>query len=168
MSKKKEDNKFKKIMRAVLSTVAVAFLIWAVLYIQNNYINPQPGPNPGPEPVAQIDEDGIYTSKEDVALYLHTYNHLPSNFITKKEAKKLGWSSGGLDKYLKNGCIGGDRFGNNEGLLPNKDGRIWYECDIDTMNQKSRGAKRIVFSNDGLIYYTEDHYSSFEQLYGGE
>jgi len=113
-----------------------------------------------------IDENGSYTHKEDVALYIHTYDRLPSNFITKKEAKKLGWSSGGLDNYIYGACIGGDKFGNYEENLPEKKGRVYYECDIDTMHQRSRGAKRIVFSSDGLIYYTEDHYSSFELLYG--
>ncbi|MCQ2423443.1 MAG: ribonuclease [Clostridia bacterium] len=113
-----------------------------------------------------IDEDGVYTSKEDVALYIHTYGHLPSNFITKDEAEALGWTGGGLDKYAKGKCIGGDRFGNNEGLLPKKSGRTYTECDIDTLGKSSRGAKRIVFSNDGLIYYTDDHYESFELLYG--
>jgi len=63
-------------------------------------------------------------------------------------------------------CIGGDRFGNYEGLLPDAEGRTWTECDIDTLHEKNRGAKRIVFSNDGLIYYTEDHYESFTLLYG--
>ena len=62
--------------------------------------------------------------------------------------------------------IGGDRFGNYEELLPDANGRTWTECDIDTLHAKSRGAKRIVFSNDGLIYYTDDHYESFELLYG--
>lgn len=115
--------------------------------------------------VAKLDENGSYTTKDDVALYLYTYGKLPSNFITKKEAQKLGWSSGGLDKYMDGGCIGGDNFGNFEGNLPTKKGRKYYECDIDTLHQKSRGAKRIVFSNDGNIYYTEDHYSTFELLY---
>ena len=113
-----------------------------------------------------IDENGIYTSKEDVALYIHTFGKLPSNFITKKEAEKLGWSGGSLEKYAKNKCIGGSRFGNYEGKLPDKEGRTYTECDIDTLGQKSRGAKRIVFSNDGLIFYTEDHYETFELLYG--
>jgi len=115
---------------------------------------------------SRIDESGSFTRKDDVALYIYTYGHLPSNFITKKEAKKLGWSSGGLDNYIYGACIGGDRFGNYEENLPEKSGRVYYECDIDTMHQRSRGAKRIVFSSDGLIYYTEDHYSSFELLYG--
>ena len=115
-----------------------------------------------------IDEEGSYTSKEDVALYIHTYGHLPGNFITKKEAQALGWSGGSLEPYAPGKCIGGSRFGNYEGLLPEAEGRTYTECDIDTLGAKSRGAKRIVFSNDGLIYYTGDHYESFELLYGEE
>lgn len=115
-----------------------------------------------------IDENGSYTSKEDVALYIHTYGKLPGNFMTKKEAQKLGWSGGSLEKYAPGMCIGGDYFGNNEELLPKKSGRKYTECDIDTLGKKSRGAKRIVFSNDGLIYYTDDHYESFTLLYGEE
>ena len=110
--------------------------------------------------------DGSFTTKEDVALYIHTYGCLPPNFITKEEARDLGWEGGGLDDYAYGMCIGGDRFGNYEGLLPDAEGRKWTECDIDTMHKNSRGAKRIVFSNDGLIYYTDDHYDSFTLLYG--
>lgn len=119
------------------------------------------------EPVP-LDEDGVYTTKEDVALYIHTYGRLPDNFITKKEAEKLGWPGGSLEPYAPGMCIGGSRFGNYEGLLPEADGRTYTECDIDTLGAEKRGAKRIVFSNDGLIYYTEDHYESFELLYGEE
>lgn len=115
-----------------------------------------------------IDENGTYTSKEDVALYIYTYGKLPSNFITKNEAKALGWSGGSLEEYAPGMCIGGDRFGNYEGILPQADGRTYTECDIDTLGASKRGAKRIVFSNDGLIYYTEDHYETFELLYGEE
>ncbi len=115
-----------------------------------------------------LPEDGVYTSKEDVALYIHQYGRLPSNFITKKEAEKLGWEGGSLEPYAPGMCIGGNRFGNYEGLLPEADGRSYTECDIDTLGARKRGAKRIVFSNDGLIYYTEDHYESFELLYGEE
>ncbi len=111
-------------------------------------------------------EDGTYTSREDVALYIHLYGKLPSNFITKKEAERLGWPGGSLEPYAPGMCIGGSRFGNYEGLLPEKEGRVYTECDIDTLRAEKRGAKRIVFSNDGLIYYTEDHYQSFELLYG--
>ena len=121
-----------------------------------------------PEEVPAIDEDGSYTTKEDVALYIHTYGHLPNNFITKKEAEALGWSGGGLDDYAYGCSIGGNRFGNYEGLLPEANGRTYTECDIDTMHASKRGAKRIVFSNDGLIFYTDDHYESFTLLYGEE
>lgn len=116
----------------------------------------------------QLSEDGTYTSKEDVALYIHLYGCLPMNFITKKEAEALGWKGGSLEPYAPGMCIGGNRFGNYEGLLPEKKGRNYTECDIDTLGADKRGAKRIVFSNDGLIYYTEDHYESFELLYGEE
>lgn len=120
------------------------------------------------ETTALIDEDGSYSSKEDVALYIHTFGHLPGNFITKAEARALGWSGGSLEEYAKGCAIGGDSFGNREGLLPSKKGRSYTECDIDTVGADSRGAKRIVFSNDGLIYYTDDHYESFTLLYGEE
>lgn len=126
-----------------------------------------PGESDKSSPAA-LDEGGEYTSAEDVALYLHLYAHLPQNFITKKDARALGWNSGGLDDYADGKCIGGDRFGNYEGLLPDAPGREYHECDIDTLHAASRGAKRIVYSNDGLIYYTEDHYESFILLYGEE
>lgn len=111
---------------------------------------------------AVIAEDGEYTSKKDVALYIHTYGKLPGNYITKKDAQALGWSGGSLEPYAPGKSIGGDRFGNYEGLLP--DGR-YKECDIDTKGKKSRGSKRIVFDDKGNIYYTSDHYESFTQLY---
>ncbi len=121
---------------------------------------------PEPEPV--IDENGVYDDKENVALYLHTYGKLPSNYITKKEAENLGWTGGSLERFAPGKCIGGTYFGNYEGLLPKKKGRSYYECDIGTLGRSSRGAKRIVWSNDGLIYYSGDHYETFELLYGEE
>ncbi len=118
---------------------------------------------------AAVTEDGWYSSKEDVALYIHLYGHLPDNYVTKREAQDKGWSGGSVERYTGAGtAIGGSRFGNYEGLLPEKEGRSYTECDIDTVGTSSRGAKRIVFSNDGLIYYTGDHYASFELLYGEE
>lgn len=117
----------------------------------------------------EIQEDGTYTSKEEVAEYIYLYGHLPDNFITKKEAKALGWvsSEGNLAEVAPGKSIGGDYFGNFEGNLPKKKGREYHECDIDS-DGGYRGAKRLVFSNDGLIYYTEDHYNTFELLYGEE
>ena len=112
-----------------------------------------------------LDKDGTYTAKEDVALYLALYQTLPQNFITKRQAEALGWDSraGNLRKVAPGKSIGGDFFGNYEGSLPEQKGRTWKECDIDT-NGGHRGAKRIVFSSDGLIYYTQDHYDTFVQL----
>ena len=115
-----------------------------------------------------IDQNGTYTSKDEVALYLHTYGELPKNFITKKEAQRLGWDGGSLEPYAPGKSIGGDYFGNYEGNLPKKKKRTYHECDIDTKGKRSRGAKRLVYSNDGLIYYTPDHYETFELLYGEE
>ena len=132
-------------------------------------VSPTPGDTPeAPASAAPEapDPDGVYTGRDEVALYLHCYGTLPSNFVTKKEAEKAGWRGGSLEKLLPGKCIGGDRFGNYEGLLPDAPGRRWTECDINTLGASSRGSERLVFSNDGLIYYTADHYESFELLYG--
>ena len=116
-----------------------------------------------------VEESGEYTSKDEVAAYLYEFGHLPDNFITKKEAQDLGWDSkeGNLDEVAPGKSIGGDYFGNYEGVLPESDGRTYHECDID-YEGGHRNAKRIVYSDDGLIYYTEDHYENFELLYGEE
>jgi len=112
-----------------------------------------------------VEEDGWYDSMEFVAVYLDTYDKLPDNYLTKKEAQALGWVSkqGNLWEVAYGCSIGGDRFGNYEGLLPDKKGRKWTECDID-FEGEYRNGKRIVFSNDGLIYYTDDHYESFDEI----
>ena len=111
-----------------------------------------------------IDPRGTYTTAEDVALYLHTYGVLPDNFMTKKEARALGLSGGALEQYAPGMCIGGDYFGNREGILPKGKYR---ECDINTLGKK-RGAERLIYSDDGRIYYTGDHYNTFTLLYGEE
>lgn len=115
---------------------------------------------------ASLDAHGSYTSKDQVALYLHTYGCLPDNYITKKEAESLGWDSkkGNLWEVAPGMSIGGSYFGNYEGQLPKKKGRRYYECDIN-YEGGYRGAERIIYSDDGLIFYTGDHYENFEQLY---
>lgn len=157
-------------MKKLLSLLLVlAFLLSGCEFFEESMISsqvPEPSSPTGSQPVPAA--DGHYTTKEDVALYLHTYGKLPENFISKEDARDLGWSGGSLEPYAPGMCIGGDRFGNYEGLLPSAPGRVYYECDIDTLGASGRGAKRIVFSNDGLIYYTEDHYESFTLLYGEE
>lgn len=110
-----------------------------------------------------VSEDGEYTGRDEVALYIHLYQHLPSNYITKAEAKKLGWNSsnGNLDEVAPGKSIGGSRYSNYEGTLPSGS---YKECDID-YHGGYRGSKRIIFSTDGRIYYTSDHYKTFTQLY---
>ena len=105
-----------------------------------------------------------YYDLVNVVLYLDVYDELPPNYITKSEAQALGWEGGSVEKYKEGAAIGGDTFGNREGLLPAADGRKYTECDIDTHGYSSRGAKRLVFSNDGLYYYTSDHYESFSEV----
>ena len=138
--------------RKLLSVLALLVIVGLTLYFK--------------EPATTtIDVDGWYTSKEEVSLYIDTYGELPDNFITKNEAMALGWDSkeGNLWDVADGMSIGGDTFGNREGLLPKEKGRVYYECDID-YEGGYRNSKRIVFSNDGLIYYTEDHYESFEEI----
>ena len=109
-----------------------------------------------------------YYTPEEVALYLYVFVELPPNFMTKDEARDLGWvsSKGNLWEIMYGMCIGGDIFGNREGLLPEENERVYYECDVNYAGG-FRGSERVVFSDDGLIYYTGDHYESFEMLYDG-
>lgn len=119
---------------------------------------------------AGIQPNGIYTTQDDVSLYIHTYGKLPKNFITKEQAKALGWPGGDLEPYAPGKCIGGNHFGNypnDNGVkpFPEASGRKFFECDIDTLGKHDRGPKRLVYSNDGLVYYTPDHYKNFTKLY---
>ena len=132
-----------------------------------------PAPTATPKPTARQTQSPVtygedYDDKDRVALYLHLYGELPPHFITKEEARRLGWNNGEVEYYRTGAAIGGDIFGNYQGLLPKKKGRKYYECDIGTVGKRARGAKRIIWSNDGLIYYTGDHYESFTLLYGEE
>ena len=114
----------------------------------------------------KVVENGQYTDKNSVAYYVHTFGHLPSNYVSKTKARKAGWvsSEGNLWEVLPGKSIGGSEFYDDDEQLPYKRGRRWTECDID-YNGGFRNAKRIVFSNDGLVFYTNDHYKTFEQLY---
>ena len=163
MKKQERQNGMKKIVSLFLTLLLIGSLTAC-----GNIPVPLPDDRPVADATESLPEDGVYTTKDDVALYIHLYGHLPDNFITKDEARDLGWSGGSLEPYAPGKCIGGSHFGNYEGLLPEADGRSYTECDINTMGADSRGAERIVFSNDGLIYYTNDHYESFTLLYGEE
>ena len=113
-----------------------------------------------------IVEGGEYTDKDSVAEYVHLYGHLPGNYVSKSKARKAGWVSteGNLWDVLPGKSIGGSEFYDDEDQLPDAPGRRWTECDIDYTGG-FRNEKRLVFSNDGLIYYTGDHYRTFERLY---
>ena len=116
--------------------------------------------------IVQVERGLNYSTKDEVAAYIHKFLELPPNYISKKEAQDLGWdnSKGNLWQITNKKSIGGDRFGNREGLLPEADTRKYYECDINYRGGY-RGDERIVYSNDGLIFYTDDHYKTFEKLY---
>ncbi len=100
-----------------------------------------------------------------VSNYINRHHCLPDNYITKREAKKLGWNPGrgNLWSVAPGKSIGGDVFSNRERLLPYKKGRIWYEADVGYRGGK-RGKYRILYSSDGLIYKSSDHYRSFQSL----
>ena len=110
------------------------------------------------------DEHGTYDSAQDVADYLLYYHKLPENYMTKSEARKKGWESGALNRVIPGKCIGGDEYLNLEGKLPKN--ATYHECDIDTINKAKRGSKRLVWSDDFKIYYTKDHYETFEYVGG--
>lgn len=117
-------------------------------------------------PDITVEKNGTYTDKDHVALYIHQYGKVPSNYVTKTKARKAGWvqEEGNLDEVLPGKSIGGGGFYNDDHMMPDAPGREWFECDIDYQGG-FRNAKRIVYSNDGLIYYTNDHYKTFERLY---
>lgn len=118
------------------------------------------------EEIDQVKKGSAYSTKDEVAEYIHKFGSLPPNYITKNEAQAAGWDSGkgNLWQVTDRKSIGGDRFGNREGLLPKANGRKYFECDIN-YSGGHRGPERIVYSNDGLIFYSGDHYNHFERLY---
>ena len=112
-----------------------------------------------------VEKNGTYTSKEQVAAYIHKFGKLPGNYITKGQARELGWvsSQGNLNKVAPGKSIGGDTFTNRQHVLPDSDDK-YIECDINA-NGTSRGAERIVYNTgDYKVYYTDDHYSTFKEV----
>ena len=171
-------NKFTKIIIPI-----VVFLILLAAMLMSKPDTPQPlanqmlaeqqvqeqqttQPTASQPATVTVAEDKYYSSKDEVAAYIHQFNHLPDNYITKTKAKKLSWEQqeGNLWDVLPGMSIGGGPFNNYDGKLPEEAGREYKECDID-YNGGARGGKRIVYSNDGLIFYTGDHYETFERLY---
>lgn len=118
------------------------------------------------EQSASTSEDIEQLTKQDrVISYLREHQRLPSFYITKKQARAEGWepSSGNLCSVLPGKAIGGDRFSNREKRLPQKAKRVWREADINYRCGR-RQADRLIYSNDGLIYVTRDHYRNFTKM----
>ena len=111
------------------------------------------------------EETGPITEPQAIADYLFEHGKLPENFITKEEAQDLGWDSSYnyVSDVAPGMSIGGDYFGNYEGKLPKVKGRKYYECDCYYTGGK-RNAYRIIYSNDGHVWYTEDHYNTFTEM----
>lgn len=153
----------------LLLILSLLISLTSCINIQTNDNNDENVPSNEVEQEEAIKEDKQYLDHESVAEYIKLYGKLPNNFLTKKEAKDLGWiaKDGNLWDIAPNHAIGGDKFGNREGLLPKEKNRVYYECDVNYSGGR-RGPERIVFSNDGLIYYTNDHYKSFTKLFGDE
>ena len=107
---------------------------------------------------------GPIIDPQEIADYLFEHGTLPDNFITKKEAQDLGWEGGDLSRYAPGKSIGGDRFGNYEGLLPQVKGRKYYEADCWYTGGR-RNEHRVIYSSDGHVWYTDDHYQTFTELF---
>lgn len=114
------------------------------------------------KPTSLVAQGEAYYDLEHVVLYLDAFGTLPPNYITKKEAQALGWEGGTVEDFQEGAAIGGTYYGNYEGTLPK--GCEYHECDLDTHPHKKRGAKRLVYSDDGRYYYTDDHYEHFREV----
>ena len=108
-------------------------------------------------------EDGEYCTVNEVSAYIKKFHKLPSNYITKDEARKLGWQGGPLKKYAPGKSIGGDVFTNRQHVLTDSKDK-YIECDINA-NGTSRGPERIVYNTGNFkVYYTPDHYETFKEV----
>lgn len=151
----KKKNNLLNILLAVVVLVALA--IFAPELLPTTLTNEAP---------VSVEAGTPIIEPQAIADYLFEHGNLPDNFITKKEAEKRGWNSGrnDLSDVAPGMSIGGDHFGNYQKVLPEKKGRTWKECDC-YYKAGARNAYRICFSNDGLVYYSDDHYQSFTQLF---
>lgn len=169
MSRKTVMKKKTKRIRGILLFLSLLLLLQGCGVLQTGANSPKP---PAGTTVQREDgqkrsadlpgEEASYYDLENVVLYLDRYGKLPGNYISKNEARKLGWEGGTVEDVLPGAAIGGDPFGNREGLLP--EDAHYYECDIDTGGKKNRGAKRLIYTKDGEYYYTDDHYESFRKV----
>ena len=122
-----------------------------------------------------VEESGLYTTKDSVAAYICKFDKLPSNYVGKNEGKSLYESKTGntFDKWNFNPwttlgvMIGGDTFNNHadnpDNYRPTLPEGDYHEADVD-YSAKNRGTKRLIYQSDCVIYYTADHYETFDKL----
>ncbi|MCS3531886.1 ribonuclease domain-containing protein [Chryseobacterium sp. JUb7] len=144
----------------------------SVMYVYNNFIADKKPETTGTRPkyrAPEDSEDSSYkqsidqlTEEKTVIDYVKQHHQLPACYLTKSEARKQGWnpSKGNLCEILPGKAIGGDKFSNREGTLPK--GSQYFEADVN-YNCGNRNADRIVFTKNGDIYLTKNHYKSFEK-----
>ncbi|RWR03629.1 hypothetical protein ED28_01180 [[Pantoea] beijingensis] len=116
-------------------------------------------------PQQQRETIATLTQQQRVARYLQQHQQLPDYYLTKNQARRQGWdpAKGNLCSLLPGKAIGGDRFSNREGLLPVQRGRIWFEADVN-YQCGHRNADRLLYSSDGLIFVSTDHYRSVKKV----
>jgi ribonuclease T1 len=141
----------------------IAIVSWALLLLFGGLAPVVAQRAPDPQPLAAFaqrvglrDIGGFVEAVQSV----RADRKLPSRYVTKGQARAHGWRGGGLCAIWPDHAIGGDVMRNFGGKLPDAPGRYFYEADLDG-DCRSRGPKRLVFSNDGLIFVTVDHYNSF-------
>lgn len=172
--KGKKNSRFKKIMPYIVLVLLAIISIRS--YFQEN--NDQQGSTPAEsvQTANQQDENknssdtansfdiAQLTEAKTVVDYVKKNQRLPNYYLTKKEAEGRGWKpyKGNLCEVLPGKAIGGDYFGNREGRLPNRKGRKYFEADIN-YDCGGRNANRLVYSSDGLIFITKDHYRTFQK-----
>lgn len=117
----------------------------------------------------EVEEGKEYNNHLDVVAYIYYFHKLPSNYLTKSQAKSLGWKGSGnvwVNDKLQGKNIGGDTFNNREGRLPLTESNTYIEVDVNT-NGGSRGMYRIVYNRYTFdVYYTADHYGTFTFMIG--
>ena len=122
-----------------------------------------------PTPTPSAKDAAALAAAQELVNYLDENGCLPERFITKKEAQDLGWDSSYnyVSDVAPGKALGNNHYGNYQGLLPDAKGRKWQECDCAYVKGK-RDAYRLIYSNDGLYYFTADHYNTFTQLFPEE
>lgn len=156
---------FKRIISIIICAIAAIILLYKLSVTKNDQSS-QSIVNTG---VQKNDTDtstdiSVLTNEKAVVSYVKQHHCLPDCYITKREARERGWNpaQGNICDVLPGRAIGGDRFGNRGHSLPDVPGRKWFEADIN-FDCGRRNADRLLFSSDGLVYVTKDHYRTFQQ-----